>query len=684
MTQDPPPTNAAVPDLLAAGLDAIRDAGVPVAEVKPLPAYDDGERPDADKVRDALSHIDPGCDYMQWIRIGMALHEWDGAEGLGMWDEWSKGSEEKYKADECSDKWSSFTEGGGITIATLFGDAMEGGWQPAARRNHGDPVAYLRIEDPVAAARSGKPLACTDVGNAERFAWICRKDVHYDRGAGAWRVWDGRRWVVDEPAVERRAMEVVRGIRQEADAAPAPVQGEPDMRAALFKHALASEKLDKIKSMLALARSMPGVGVPVERWDAHPWLLNVSNGTIDLKTGELRPHRREDLMTKLAPVEYDPKAHVEGEAAGLLRGVLEKATGGDRELQGFLQRAAGYSLTGSVEEEKLFFVHGVEATAKSTFLESMKAMLGDYAATADFSLLVKRQNGDGGPREDIARLHGKRFVASVEVAEGKQLAEEIVKSLTGNEKIAARHLYQSTFEYQPQFKLWMGANHAPRVSEADGAMWRRILRIPFDRQIPPKERDPAVKATLRNPKTGGVALLAWAVEGCLAWQRNGLRVPEIVTTATAEYRADMDPLKDFFDDRCEVPSAHWTATQAIMTGYRSWAENEGIRFPVSPKRMAQKLQDLGCEPERSSRARGWRGIRLLAPDEEPIGRAGNRFRDGCDTCDGSFRNSPHEGASLGKLPKALSQASQVSPLPMERPGNPSPKRIVEDRPFVLE
>ncbi len=292
-----------------------------------------------------------------------------------------------------------------------------------------------------------------------------------------------------------------------------------------------------------------------------------------MKPGELREHRREDLITKLAPVEYDPEARLD-----LWDRFLAEATGGDQELMRFLQRAAGYSLTGETDEEKLFFVHGPAAAGKSTFLEALKAAMGDYAQTADFETFLARQQV-GGPRNDVARLAGARLVISIEVDEGKRLAEGLVKTLTGGDTVTARFMYRESFEFKPQMKLWLAANHAPKVSDDDEAMWRRILRVPFERVIPKEKRDPKVKATLRDPEIAGPAILAWAVQGCLTWQREGLGVPPIVEQATSAYRLDNDPLREFFASCCVFGPTKTVTVSDLNNEYESWCNDNRERDP---------------------------------------------------------------------------------------------------------
>ena len=238
-------------------------------------------------------------------------------------------------------------------------------------------------------------------------------------------------------------------------------------------------------------------------------------------------------------------------------------------------------------------IHGPTASGKSTFLESIKSALGDYAATADFETFIKR-NQIGGARNDVARLAGTRFVVSIEVDEGKELAEGLVKLMTGGDTVSARFLYQESFEFVPQCKLWLACNHAPRANDRDDAIWRRVIRIPFEHTIPEEKRDPQVKAVLRDAAIAGPAILAWAVNGCSLWQQKGLAVPDSIRAATQQYRDEQDPLRDFFDSECEFDAGCYVAVNTLRARYDAYAKEVGLKFTLGPRQFNERLQDKGC------------------------------------------------------------------------------------------
>ena len=437
----------------------------------------------------------------------------------------------------------------------------------------------------------------------------------------------------------RRAKATVARMYGEAGRAP------ESARKKLGEHALKSESERGIKAMISLAECE--VAVRPEDLDADLMLLNAENGTLDLRTGELLPHNPADLITKLAPVRFDPNATHPAWDSFLDRMVP------DPEVRAFLRRAVGYSLTGHTTEEKLFFVHGPTASGKSTFADAVKAVIGDYAAVADFETFL-RKRGDGGVRNDIARLAGVRMAVGLEVDEGRALAEALIKNLTGGDRIAARHLYQDYFEFKPAFKLWLVANDKPRASAADGALWRRILLIPFEVSLPEEERDPAVKEQLTQHPHARAAILAWAVRGLRDWQAGGLRPPAAVRRATDAYREEQDTLAPFLADCCVLAPGAFVTTKSLRAAYHEWCEKNGEK-PLGANGLAARLRDHGGTPDKSrdrGKARGWSGLRLRNIDDPSA--------DTADTADSSFGKVPYEREVVGSYRNSRPQVSAVS------------------------
>jgi putative DNA primase/helicase len=434
----------------------------------------------------------------------------------------------------------------------------------------------------------------TDLGNAERFAAQHGEELRYCYPWGKWIAWDERRWRVDNTGeVKRRAKRTVRSIYGEATSIE-----DDARRREVGIHARKSEAGARIAEMIQLAASE--LPILPENLDRDPFLLNCINGTLDLKTGELHPHQRADLLTKLTPVEYDPAA-----TCPQWNDFLHEIMGGSLELIGFLQRAIGYVLTGDTREQVLFMLHGAGANGKSTLLDVVLALVGDYGLQTDTETLMSRKKG--GPTNDIARLRGARFVSTVETEEGRRLAEVLVKQLTGGDTVTARFLHQEFFEFKPECKLFLATNHKPTIRGTDNAIWRRIRLIPFEVTIPSERQDKTLPAKLRAELPG---ILAWAVKGCLEWQRFGLGTPKEVTRATESYRAEMDVIQAFIDDCCiEAPNAK-ASVKDLYNAYKVWCESSG-EHPARKSDFGAKCQERGYHSDRGAGNRlEWHGVGL--------------------------------------------------------------------------
>jgi putative DNA primase/helicase len=445
-----------------------------------------------------------------------------------------------------------------------------------------------------------RPL--TDLGNTERLVALHGADLRYVPQTG-WHAWDGSRWRRDlDGEVVRRMKTTVRAI----SAAAADCDLEP-RRKELLKHAFRSESEASIRKAIVLAESERELVVDVSQLDRNPMLLNVANGTVHLEAGELTEHSRDDLITKVTPIALDHDAE-----APRWRAFLEQILAGDQELIAYVQRAVGYSLTGSTQEQVLFLLDGGGANGKSTFIETLRSVLGDYGQQAPPEMFLA-QRGDR-IKNELARLPGARFVAAVETGDGRLLDETLVKTLTGGDTMTARPLYRDHFEFTPAFKAWIATNHKPDIRGTDEAIWRRIHLIPFNVTIPKVDRDPHLTAKLRAEASG---ILAWAIEGCLAWQyKGGLNPPAVVLEATRSYRRDQDTVGEFLDDCCTIAAEHRVTASRLYNRYCQWVENAGDGRKLSAKALAKELDRRGFKATRDNQARWRTGLALVSDERD--------------------------------------------------------------------
>ena len=474
--------------------------------------------------------------------------------------------------------------------------ASPGAQRPARRRRTTNTAGAPGVVVPLHGYRH------SDLGNSERLIRDHAQDVRYVPESGQWFTWDGGRWVVDHDraAIKMRAVETVRGMYRAA--------GDPDCqedRKALATWALQSESRPRISAAVELASIQPQLRLPLAELDSDPMLLGVRNGVVDLRTGRLRPADRADLITQQASADYDPDA-----TCPLWLATLERIQP-NLEMRAFLQRCIGYALTGLTREQVMFLIYGRGANGKTLVVETLTALLGGYAQKAPTDLLLARPSGSE-LTNDVARLRGARFVAAVESDEGKRLAEAKVKELTGADTVTARFLHREFFEFRPVCKLWLVTNHRPRISGTDDGIWRRLVMVPFAEYIDDNERDAELGAKLLTELPG---ILAWAVRGCLDWQRQRLQPPAPSRVATGEYRAEQDVLGAFLDECCVIRESVSVGSSALYAEYRSWCEENG-HAASSQTAFGMKLRERGFE-RRKHGTITWHGVALRSKQPDP-------------------------------------------------------------------
>ncbi len=440
---------------------------------------------------------------------------------------------------------------------------------------------------------SGKATAdapeFSDEALALSFAAAHADDLRYVAAWSSWLMWDGCLWHFDDTL---RAYDLVRQLCRTAST----VCRKPDKA-----NGLASAKT--VAAVERLARSDRRLAASVEQWDADPWLLTCTTVTVDLRTGIERSPCSRDYITKRTACDPAPK----GTPHPVWSAFLDRITAGNTELQQFLQRDMGYSLTGITTEQSFTFAHGGGANGKSTLINTIVKIFGDYATTADMNTFLAN-NYDRHPT-DLAKLHGARLVVAQEMQQGRSWDETKIKALTGGDRISARFMRQDDFEFEPKFKLFITGNHKPKLATIDEAMHRRLLLVPFTVQIPKSERDPHLMQKL---EAEWPAILRWVIDGCLEWQRIGLAPPSIVQEATQDYFDDEDTISQWLEEKCDVDLGNEFKYEPVADLFESWSAfaTRGGCQPGSKNDFSEQLKNRGFKQKRTTKTRYLVGLRL--------------------------------------------------------------------------
>ncbi len=438
----------------------------------------------------------------------------------------------------------------------------------------------------------------TDAGNAEAFELLHGHRFRYNHTRRKWLVWNGRYWVVDETEETHRA---ALATARERRRAVVLISTDPDEAKERFRWALGSESVFRQKAMLESAQSIKSLATTAPDYDRDPFLLTVGNGTLDLRTGELRKARPEDMITRATDIHYNPEA-----SAPRWGEFQAEIFAGHMELMAFVWRAVGYSLTGDTKEQCLFILYGTGANGKTTFLETIRLLLGTHAATTPFATLMT-QRYPGAPRNDLASLHGARMVLAAEAGQEASFDEALVKQLTGGDRIACRFLYGEFFVYLPTFKIWLATNYKPTIRGTDDAIWRRIRLISFTQQFKGEKQDRTLGEKLRAELPG---ILAWAVRGCLAWQKEGLGRPKQIVEAFKEYRQESDIVGRFLAECCATDPDKSVSGKALHLAYVNWCRQHGER-PESNNLFAGEISRHGFQKKHKRRGNVYEGLGLV-------------------------------------------------------------------------
>ena len=446
-----------------------------------------------------------------------------------------------------------------------------------------------------------------DVGNAQRLIATKGPDLLYCAEFRKWLVWDGRRYLLDKADRARLfAQETALEFNRQAFAAH-------DDAAQKF----ARQSLDSKRLTAMMREAEPHRCVIAEQLDSDPWMLNLTNCTLDLRTGAVRPHDRQDLITKIVNFDYDAKAEcplftrfvlrIMGADPGATQAKRERA---ERMVQ-YLQKVFGYALTGITSEKVVFLAHGGGNNGKTTLLALFLRLLAEYSRLLQIDTLMVRQESNN-TQADLADLRGTRFAMTSETDEGQRLAEGKIKRITqGMGKIKATRKYENPIEFPETHKLFLDCNHKPQIRGNDQAIWNRLHLIPFSEIIPDEEIDRSLPEKLNAEAEG---IIAWAVQGTLRWQREGLGKPEEVAAASGEWRAEMDQVGRFIAEACANVTTVRTPARALYTAYKGWAQEAGDAY-VTERQFSDRMAGRGVAKGANNRGSYYEGLGLRAEVE---------------------------------------------------------------------
>ncbi len=441
-----------------------------------------------------------------------------------------------------------------------------------------------------------------DVLYGRMFAQIWKNKFLYVTNSGKWLRWDDKSdmWVWCHMG---EALDACKAVATELLRVGGKTIGQDQSEGKrLIGLGIKAHDLKRLEAMLKLAASEPEMAAVATALDSDPWLLGVQNGVVSLRSGHLLPNNPQMLITRRCNAAYD-----ENSQCPRWLQFLDEVFGGDVDTIETVQRALGYTLTGSTTEEVLFICHGYGSNGKSVFNNVVAAIIGDYGRVAPPSMLTARRTGDTSPRNDLASIAGSRYVSINELQCGDRLDEQVVKMLAGREPISTRFLYQEHFEFTPTFTAWLRTNHKPIITGDDDGIWRRLVMIAFAKQFTGSQRDPNLEEKLLAERDG---ILAWMVKGALKWQQDGLRLSSTIQLDCASYRKESDLLGEFLADVCALGADHRCLQDEMYIRYENWCKCSGVKT-MTKTSLTRRLAERGYIAARSNGKRYYTGIKVI-------------------------------------------------------------------------
>jgi len=533
-----------------------------------------------DQVAEMLSYIPRRMDYLEWGKIVSAVGNYfDETTAVRLIENWSpdENNGTLYKIKHRSKRPQI---GSVIFYAGLYGYDKS---KLYGSKNGDYNLSKVNIDVNGKIHNKNelqpKKFPLTELGNSERFINDYGYKIKHNFTTGKWHLWNGKLWEEDNLGyVVEMGKNTVRQIYSEIEYA-----GHENEKKEIFKHALKSECSAQINSMIKLASTRKGIAVKHTDFDNNLFLINLENGTYNLKSNLFSPHDPALMLSKIMTVKYDEEA-----TCYMFEDALLTYFNNDKDMISFIQRALGLTLCGAHLEEILFFCYGTGKNGKSVFFQIMKMIFGDYFQKAPTEMLMLK-NQEGIPN-DIARLPGARMVVAEELPEGRSLNENKVKNLTGGDVISARFLHKEFFDFEPTHTLWIFGNHKPNIKGTDEGIWRRIKLIPFLVTIPEEERRPhhELMADFELEKSG---ILNWILDGWKDYQIKGLNPPEVVKKATSDYRDEQDVLIDFIAEYCELSSINTIIASELLQKYHEWCKKMG-ESPLTKNKFYSRIGQI--------------------------------------------------------------------------------------------